>query len=165
MENKICRTCGIEKNSDEFYKNGNTFRSDCKLCNLVKSKKYQQEHKKERKIWLDKNRKQINKNHSEWCKDHPDNRKNSQLKINFGITLEKYNQMLEAQNGLCAICGKEETSIDIRTNNKFALAVDHNHKSNKVRGLLCGSCNKTLGHVKDNIFILEKAIDYLKSRG
>ena len=79
----------------------------------------------------------------------------------FGISLEKYNEMHAIQGGVCAICGNPETS---KRNGKTRwLAVDHCHDSLKVRGLLCGSCNPMIGYAKDNISILERAIEYIKS--
>lgn len=72
----------------------------------------------------------------------------------YGITLEKYDNLATSQNNCCAICGKAES------NKK--LAVDHCHKTGKVRKLLCSDCNVTLGKVKENINILESMIAYLK---
>jgi hypothetical protein len=76
------------------------------------------------------------------------------LKNNFGITLEIYEQMDQAQKGVCAICGKYPPK-------KKCLCVDHNHKTGKVRGLLCNLCNAALGGFKDNIELLTAAIAYL----
>ena len=72
----------------------------------------------------------------------------------FGITLADYDKMLNNQNGVCAICGKVNLT-------RRRLAVDHNHKTGKVRGLLCGKCNKAIGLFEDNPEILGKAIKYL----
>ena len=63
--------------------------------------------------------------------------------------------MLESQNGICAICGNLETI------QKSHLSVDHDHKTNKVRGLLCRECNRALGGFKDNRILLQSAINYL----
>lgn len=60
------------------------------------------------------------------------------LKYRYGITPEQYDQMCDTQKGLCAICGRPP-----RRGKR--LAVDHNHITNQVRGLLCGSCNMRLG--------------------
>ncbi len=76
----------------------------------------------------------------------------------YGITLEDYNRMFAEQNGCCAICGKHQTELD-RT-----LAVDHCHKSGKVRKLLCIKCNAVLGLVNDNIDLLEELILYVKTQ-
>ena len=92
---------------------------------------------------------------------HPDKVRNNHLKYKFGISLEKYNEMHEAQGGVCAICSQPETTN--RYGKVRKLAVDHCHDSQKVRGLLCGNCNPMIGYAKDNIAVLEKAISYLRS--
>lgn len=86
--------------------------------------------------------------------------KRYQLKTLYNLTVNEYNKLVERQNGLCAICGKVETA-----NNQygmFPLSIDHDHITGKVRGLLCQRCNRMLGHAKDNINILKKAIKYLR---
>lgn len=80
--------------------------------------------------------------------------KNSRLKKFFGITLEDYERMFQEQDGKCAICSKPQG------NNK-RLAVDHNHKTGKVRGLLCWICNSAIGKFHDDPLLLNKASDYL----
>ncbi len=74
----------------------------------------------------------------------------------FGITQKDYKEMLFKQNHQCLICGK-------RHENKRheRLYVDHDHKTDKIRGLLCHDCNIGLGNFKDDKFLLQKAIDYL----
>ena len=71
----------------------------------------------------------------------------------YGLTEEEYNNMVLSQNNLCAICNNP-------SNNK-ALAIDHNHKTGEVRGLLCQNCNLAIGLFKENIIIFNKAIEYL----
>jgi len=78
----------------------------------------------------------------------------SGLKTKFGITAEKYYEMVESQQGLCAICHKPP--------NGRRLDVDHHHVSSEVRGLLCRSCNLALGQFKDDVGILLSAVEYLK---
>lgn len=77
------------------------------------------------------------------------------LKATYNLTVEQYNEMLKEQNHKCCICGLDEVD------NKVKLAVDHCHKTGKVRGLLCKFCNVGLGNFKDNINSLSKAISYL----
>ena len=78
-------------------------------------------------------------------------RKNSRMKIRYGIDIKDYEILFKKQNGKCAICGAKKDKLDI----------DHCHKTNKVRGLLCGSCNRALGLLKDNTDFLNSAIKYL----
>jgi len=80
------------------------------------------------------------------------------LKKNYGITLVEYNSMIDNQEGKCAICG---IHLDELTKK---LVVDHDHKTNIVRGLLCDKCNRGLGHFNDDIQILKNAISYLKPK-
>jgi len=77
------------------------------------------------------------------------------LKSAFGLTIEQYEEMFKKQGGCCAICGD--------TNIKYGrrLAVDHHHKTKKVRGLLCNQCNRALGYFHDDIDRLASAIKYL----
>lgn len=82
-------------------------------------------------------------------------RKNA-LRLNHKITLEQYNEIFIKQNGLCAICHAHQSS------DKRSFAVDHDHVTGSIRGLLCFSCNISLGHFKDNVQYLENAIEYLK---
>lgn len=82
------------------------------------------------------------------------------LKKKFGISLEMYDQLLDEQRHTCAICGRPEKTI-IR-GKLVPLAVDHDHNTGSVRGLLCVPCNRGLGLFKDDLSILEKAIAYLK---
>jgi len=79
---------------------------------------------------------------------------------NYGITVEQYAEMLDAQNGVCAICGRPETHI--RKGTLCQLAIDHDHESGQVRGLLCNNCNRAIGLLKDNPKILRSAADYLE---
>lgn len=84
----------------------------------------------------------------------PEKFKCKKLKKNFGITCEEYHAVLEKQNGCCAICfGIDE---DVK------LAVDHDHETGKIRGLLCRSCNVGIGHLKDSKTVLASALAYLE---
>lgn len=78
------------------------------------------------------------------------------LKDSTHITAEDYLKLLKDQNGKCAICKFKPENGDNR------LAVDHDHGTKKVRGLLCSKCNTALGLFKDDVEILDEAISYLK---
>lgn len=80
--------------------------------------------------------------------------KNDRLQRLYGISVEEYYEILEIQNGVCAICGVSPS--DKR------LAVDHCHTLNIIRGLLCDRCNTTLGKCNDDVLLLRKMIDYLE---
>lgn len=96
----------------------------------------------------------------EWAKKNPLKAKNIYLKKSYNIGIDEYLELLHKQGGVCAVCGKLE-SMELH-GKVAALAVDHNHETGKVRGLLCSQCNKGLGGLGDSIELLEKAIAYLK---
>jgi hypothetical protein len=87
-----------------------------------------------------------------WRKTH--------LRRKFNLSLEDYNKMMEAQEGKCAICLQFETQK--RDGKLKALAVDHNHATGAIRGLLCTGCNTGVGKLKDSTEILMNAIKYLE---
>lgn len=72
----------------------------------------------------------------------------------LGCTENDYQELLAGQNFVCAICSSTNP-------NGRRLAVDHDHKTGKIRGLLCQACNRALGLLKDNLDIIERAKDYL----
>ena len=86
------------------------------------------------------------------------------LKANFGLSEAGYVALLDAQNGVCAICHHGETKWDTRCGRVRYLAVDHDHVTGKVRGLLCAKCNTTLGNVSDNPELLRRSASYLEQR-
>ncbi len=89
-----------------------------------------------------------------WRVNNPEYHKAYDFKRRYGISLERYNQLLESQGGVCAICG------GVNENGK-QLSVDHDHSSGEVRGLLCTNCNSGIGHFKDDTGLLQKARDYI----
>lgn len=81
----------------------------------------------------------------------------------FGLTVEEYDALEEGQGFVCKICGEPETALS-NTGYVKRLAVDHCHKTGEVRGLLCMNCNAGLGHFKDDVDLLLKAIQHLKEK-
>lgn len=78
------------------------------------------------------------------------------LQSRYGLTIEQFDEMVEKQGGLCAICSSPPKGRWKR------LHVDHDHVTGKVRGLLCHACNILLGHARDSGDILQKAAAYLR---
>jgi hypothetical protein len=95
-----------------------------------------------------------------WCKECTRHHRNTkgrekQLKKRYGITIVEYDKLLNKQNNCCAICNLHISKSSCN------LAVDHCHKTLKIRGLLCFNCNQGLGRFKDNKENLLKAVSYL----
>ncbi len=80
--------------------------------------------------------------------------KNAYLKRKYGISLDEYEELLRTQQGVCAICRAKENR---------SLAVDHDHKTGRVRGLLCTNCNQGLGKFRDDVDLLYASVLYLES--
>jgi hypothetical protein len=90
-----------------------------------------------------------------WRKKTPEQNFSTYLKSLYGITTERYNDILNSQNGKCAICKGDEV-------HRRHLSVDHCHETGQIRGLLCVRCNAAIGHFKDDSKILKHAIEYLE---
>ena len=95
---------------------------------------------------------------------HRENNRNSyrhkSLMSAFGLTIHQYEEMAARQNHVCACCGKPET---VKRHGKLLwLAVDHCHTTGAIRALLCGHCNKGIGHFNDDPELLRKAAAYLE---
>lgn len=82
------------------------------------------------------------------------------LRDKYGLTVEQYEAMVLAQDGLCAICKQPQTAVS-KTGVVKAMPVDHNHVTGKVRELLCDGCNQGLGAFGDDINRMSAALDYL----
>jgi len=161
---KYCYKCGEWKEKFEFHKN--SFTKDnleyiCKKCKNQYMRNYNSNpiHKSKMK----KYKKKYYQEHQEEIKRYREKYKskyrNRALKNKFGITLEEYDKIFIEQNGCCAICGKHQSEV------KRTFAVDHNHKTNNIRGLLCYRCNTFLGYCKDNINTFINAVEYLEKDG
>ena len=117
---------------------------------------YNKEYQKEYRL---KNRDKLNFNKKEYNLKNKDRAKAQFLKRKYNITPEQLQAMYEEQNYTCKTCPTHNDDTP------RGLCVDHCHKTYEVRGLLCNDCNLMLGFAKDDIKRLEKAIEYLKTKG
>jgi hypothetical protein len=85
--------------------------------------------------------------------ENPDHLRALSIKRRYALSTDEYNQLMAAQDSKCAICGKESKKLDI----------DHDHETGKVRGLLCGPCNRKL-HAIENKTFMAAALAYLAER-
>ncbi len=142
---KFCKKCERNLPLESFGKrtaspDGKMY--ECKECVVKKSVK-----------WAKENPERFKKNQAKFYAKETTKRyrKDWRLKKEFGISLDDYDKMCESIYHKCEICG-DQSSLD----------VDHCHTNGNVRGLLCGNCNRGIGLLKDNIDILQNAINYLK---
>lgn len=147
---KYCRICCLDKPKSEFYvmKRGN-LHSYCKRCCSVRA--LENYHK---------NPEAHNARSTKWRKNNLAQfqflSRRSYLRRCYGISMEQYEELLQSQNGQCAICEVEPVG---------ALAVDHDHKTGKIRGLLCKTCNLELGIVELHPDWIIKVRRYLQKHG
>ena len=142
---KTCPRCKETKPYNEFYKakeRKDGYRSTCKACCFLQHRDWYRKSSTKRR------------------QQTKDEIRASNLKKKYGITIEEYEELVQAQNSTCAICGTDDPGRRLAN-----WAIDHCHETGKVRGLLCHQCNMGLGSFKDNGYILVNAIKYLlKSR-
>ena|ERR1700680_4502361 len=112
----------------------NKYRRDCQLCRNIRRKEFLQRH--------------------------PDYRHEYNLVHRHNMTVDEYRAQFKRQKGCCAVCHKPESRKD-RNGGIKRLAVDHNHKTNTNRDLLCVDCNTALGLLRENISVLKAMIAYL----
>ena len=147
---KVCRKCLKTKPASDFNRHDYTkdkLRNECKDC----QKNHAHDHyakiapteKVKRRISYHANKRAYH----HWS-----------LKKKFQMSVDEYERMFKDQGGKCAICGSEKPYPNLRIKN---FAVDHDHKTEKIRGLLCHNCNVGLGNFRDDPSLLQSAIDYL----
>lgn len=127
-----CSECGLYQ-SREMHPEGRDSR--CKTCNKARAEAYRKANpeKVKERAWR------------------------ASIKRRYGIDHVEYAEMLEAQDGVCAICGRDPSDCK-----DGRLVVDHDHETLEVRGLLCNNCNRGIGFLGDAYLIVAAAAEYLK---
>jgi len=145
---KWCCVCKQHKDPSEFHKNARApdgLQTRCKGCSLEVN----------RKRYLTADKAENARRSREWRAKNKDRFRDHGLKNRYGLDLGDYDRMLAEQNGRCAICRTDDTG------RHFRFHVDHCHNTGYVRGLLCHSCNVSLGHFKHDPVLLLAAADYV----
>jgi len=96
---------------------------------------------------------------AKWNRENKERRKviiqKNNYKKRYGLSVEQKQELIDNQDGKCAIC-----TNDLKDTHD--VCVDHCHKTNKIRGILCRKCNLGIGHLNDSIEILKSAQKYLE---
>ena len=143
-----CASCGEWKPLDAYHRNKRSWdglHAYCKAC-MGASARMRYEKDRERLLELGKVYRAANRR----------KRRDTQLKVQFGSSLDEYEAILERQGGVCAICGEKGNG---------SLHLDHRHSDGGIRGLLCFRCNGALGAFRDSENLLGAAIEYLRRHG
>ncbi len=138
---KTCRCCHKSKPLSNFRLRRDRLRSAyCESCHQVRVREYAIKHPE--RTYRQK--------------------RAFQLRRDYELTMQEYDQLLASQNGVCAICHQQEVVKAVKTGAVLPLSVDHDHTTGAVRALLCQACNTMLAKAKDNPSILRTAADYLE---
>lgn len=156
---KTCTRCGESKPLIQFYIHRGTRdgrATHCAECQRARSRAWtaaNRERVKDRNAAarLEKGPVSRSEDHRQWW-----------LRTMYGLDQAEYEQLLARQGGVCAICGDPEGVVDPRWGRVRRLSVDHSHKTGKVRGLLCGHCNRGIGQFADDHERLTRAAAYLR---
>lgn len=162
---RLCFSCKTYKEIGEFGRsthNLSGYKGSCYECLRVYNRKKYSENRDERvaksREWSYLNRKKCTDRRREYnrrrMRSEPDYLRFKRIRNKYGITKEQYVQKSERQGNVCKICGG--VNPDGRP-----LFVDHCHKTGKVRDLLCGTCNLTLGRMKESVKHLSAMIGYI----
>lgn len=154
---RVCIRCGERRPIDDFYKDKRSLNGRIRRCSRC--------HRAHQDSWKKANAPSVAAANRAWRirNREASHRKYRRrwLRKNYGITVEQYEEMLSAQDGRCAICGSMETSSE--RGKLRRLSVDHDHRTGKVRHLLCNRCNRVLGFIKEDRDLLRKVDSYLAS--
>lgn len=162
---KLCTRCLKQKPFEAYYTDN--ARKDkltvlCKNCNDIAARNWRNSNKEkllaQKRRWKSRNKEKVRLPQRKFIENNPDKIISYKLKSSYNIDIEQYNKILKKQNYSCRICKLHESKF------KKSLAVDHCHKTEKIRGLLCLNCNTGLGSFKDSTTILKKAIAYLNKK-
>ena len=155
MTEKVCVTCQVAKPEEAFRlrksaATGEAYRvSKCRTCHQVKALTWRRANPDKVRTY---NEKQRLKN--------PDADKRraieSHFRRKFGLTIAERDEMLAAQGGSCLICMTT-------TPKGKGWCVDHDHKTGRIRGILCAHCNVFIGFCRECVFVLERAITYIEA--
>lgn len=137
---RVCPKCGETKPGGHF----NRHKRQCKECRAANQRSY-----------VSNNQAVVQQRNREWQQRTGYTRRRH-LQEYFGITPEQYDEMLESQGGVCAICRKEPVARDGRS-----APLDHDHVTGQIRGILCTNCNVGIAQFDDNPDLLGAAIAYL----
>jgi hypothetical protein len=126
---------------------------------MSKAPSRDQDGKTSQQRWNARNRERVLSYQKQWNLENREHTAHENRRRRYGVSREQYDEILDRQDGLCAICrGPEKRMIYGRLR---PLAVDHNHVTGQIRGLLCSSCNQAIGFFDEDEQKMVAAIAYL----
>lgn len=153
---RSCRVCLKSKSVEQFYKSNRQkdgLNTECKSCALARMKEYNKHY-----LSLESTRERLSAYRKKARTTNTTTKRRefkNALKRHYNMDVECWARLFHAQNGLCAVCSD---SLDGGRHTH----VDHDHRTGRVRGLLCGHCNPLIGFCKENPQRLHSALAYLE---
>jgi hypothetical protein len=164
---KRCPGCGVEKPAGDYHRRLGALASQCKPCVAAYSKAYNvanaERLRAKKAEWRERNRAKLRaeaRRRHHTLKHDPAYKRDKALHVlqmKYGVTPIEYVAMLAGQDGACAIC-----RLPAAENVHGRLHLDHDHATERVRGLLCEKCNMGLAKFRDQPAFLRAAADYLE---
>ena len=114
-----------------------------------------EKHRARQKRWRDAHPEEHRARNKTWREANPEQERARKIKYRHGLSQDEFNAMLEAQGNVCAICGTAKWGSQ-------GPHVDHDHKTEKIRGILCKTCNVGLGQLGDCVERIRDALGYLE---
>lgn len=166
METKICRSCGISKETRSYYKHPKApdgLFAVCMSCHVLRDQKWKKEHpeavREIQKKYQNKNRERLNINRRKKITENWNGYIHQRREWDSQRKLKRYDGIVQKlkdfQKYQCALCTKSFSDID-------PIDIDHDHKTNLIRGLLCRKCNSGLHYFEDKEYT-KKALSYIKN--
>jgi len=163
---KYCSGCKKTKTIKEFHLDRSNLDKHSYICKSCTQYKYKKYYKKHRKVIIQKQKDRLAKpqnklKRQKYLKKYRKKVKVIQTAWRYNLTQEQLLALCAKFKYKCGICGKSLKLKATKIKHK-QLCIDHNHKTKKVRGILCGRCNLAIGNFADSIKLLQKAVKYLK---
>ncbi len=164
MDTKVCNGCKKSKEINNFRCYERKSRKDdskitkdyyhlCDECRLLYNKEHYRKNRDKRLLYIKDYKEKGGEEYLRYARD-------IKYKINYGIGLKEFEELLDSQNGVCAICSKSQPE---GKRQKY-LSIDHNHTTGEIRGLLCTNCNSAIGFLNESIKLLKNTIKYLTKK-
>jgi murein L,D-transpeptidase YafK len=145
---KECKRCGKTKALSEFYK---ALHKEAR-CRKCVSEMRKQTYLRDREKTL--------KRVAKYRNEYPEKIRDTKLKQAYGVGINYFNAKLKEQGGVCGGCRRSVKNI--WRGQEVNMALDHDHKTNKPRGVLCMKCNRALGLLEENQEFILSLLEYIR---
>ena len=155
---RTCYKCRKDKKEAEFHKNKSMSGGIAYMCKSCRKRYETQE--RDKKQWAKYVKGWRGKQGQDFFEKEKIVNRNNKIRRKYNITQDQYEAMSAEQDNVCLICGRTEWGTCKGT--IVRLAIDHDHNTGTVRGLLCRRCNTAIGLMEEDIGLLMSMIEYIE---